>query len=97
MSVCSQRGRDFSVKILLDCLRGTRRDTLESVADSSLTLLQPLLQKFPNNVSVSFYHTPKLNGVLKQVSFCLCLCVLVYVVCVLVCVCFFVCFGLFCY
>ncbi|ORX53999.1 hypothetical protein DM01DRAFT_1335850 [Hesseltinella vesiculosa] len=52
----------LQVHIVIDGLRGTRitKDA------SSLTLLAPLVQQFPDRFRVSMYHTPDLNGVLKQ-------------------------------
>jgi CDP-diacylglycerol--glycerol-3-phosphate 3-phosphatidyltransferase len=56
------RSNDLKVHLLIDCLRGTRL----SKQQSSATLLLPLVQKYPNQVQVSLYHTPDLNGLLKK-------------------------------
>ncbi|KAG2182016.1 hypothetical protein INT43_006942, partial [Umbelopsis isabellina] len=56
------RSNHLKVHLLIDCLRGTRA----SKQQSSATLLLPLVQKYPNQVQVSLYHTPDLNGILKK-------------------------------
>ena len=41
--------------------------TVVSLPKSSLKLLQPLVQQFPDRVRVSLYHTPDLRGMWKKV------------------------------
>ncbi|KAG0326878.1 CDP-diacylglycerol--glycerol-3-phosphate 3-phosphatidyltransferase [Podila humilis] len=54
---------NLKLNLLLDGLRGTR----DTGKGSSVSLLYPLLQAYPNQVSISLYHTPDLSGLLKQV------------------------------
>ncbi|KAG0001783.1 CDP-diacylglycerol--glycerol-3-phosphate 3-phosphatidyltransferase [Modicella reniformis] len=54
---------NLKVNLLLDSLRGTR----DSGKGSSASILYPLLKAYPNRVRISMYHTPDLNGFLKQV------------------------------
>jgi hypothetical protein len=54
---------DLKVSVLLDYFRGTRLDNL---GNSSKSLLFALVQKYPKQVSVSFYHSP--NGSLYSFS-----------------------------
>ncbi|GAM24768.1 hypothetical protein SAMD00019534_079430 [Acytostelium subglobosum LB1] len=65
-----KRHPNLQVHILLDGLRGTRKsphDTDPTKHVSSATMLQPLLQQFPDRVVISMFHTPNLNGILKRV------------------------------
>jgi len=55
---------DVRVKILLDYSRGNR---LVKDNKSSATMLKPIIQKYPGNVEVSFYHTPSLRSIPKKV------------------------------
>nr|KAF6416737.1 phosphatidylglycerophosphate synthase 1 [Molossus molossus] len=50
---------DLKVSILLDFLRGSRG------RKNSRTMLLPLLQRFPEQVRVSLFHTPNLRGLLR--------------------------------
>uniref|UniRef100_M3YP32 CDP-diacylglycerol--glycerol-3-phosphate 3-phosphatidyltransferase n=1 Tax=Mustela putorius furo TaxID=9669 RepID=M3YP32_MUSPF len=50
---------DLKVSILLDFTRGSRG------RKNSRTMLLPLLQKFPEQVRVSLFHTPNLRGLLR--------------------------------
>ncbi|KAM4843230.1 CDP-diacylglycerol--glycerol-3-phosphate 3-phosphatidyltransferase, mitochondrial isoform 2-T2 [Thomomys bottae] len=50
---------DLKVSILLDFTRGSRG------RKNSRTMLLPLLQKFPEHVRVSLFHTPNLRGLLR--------------------------------
>eukprot|EP00794_Sanderia_malayensis_P009171 gene9171-10144_t len=52
---------EFQIKILLEHTRGSRGKK------NSRTMLLPVLQEFPNNVSISLYHTPKLRGLLRAI------------------------------
>eukprot|EP01114_Cavostelium_apophysatum_P002716 TRINITY_DN12400_c0_g1_i1.p1 TRINITY_DN12400_c0_g1~~TRINITY_DN12400_c0_g1_i1.p1 ORF type:complete len:490 (-),score=101.35 TRINITY_DN12400_c0_g1_i1:264-1733(-) len=58
----------LKITILLDYLRGTR---LEDSQKNSVQLLLPLLttkdETTPSDVSILFYHTPLLGGLLKKV------------------------------
>lgn len=55
----------MKVHILLDCLRSTR--TGQTPSDKSpACLLLPLVKEFPDQVTVSLYHTPDLTGILKK-------------------------------
>ncbi|CAO3685361.1 unnamed protein product [Umbelopsis vinacea] len=56
------RSSSLKVHILIDCLRGTRA----SKQQSSATLLLPLIQRYPDQVQISLYHTPDLTGILKK-------------------------------
>ncbi|KAJ2206101.1 CDP-diacylglycerol--glycerol-3-phosphate 3-phosphatidyltransferase [Coemansia sp. RSA 521] len=58
------RNTKLQVRVLLDCLRGTRTD---SAGMSSAALLAPLVQQFgEERVQVFMYHTPALSGLSKQ-------------------------------
>ncbi|XP_036194886.1 CDP-diacylglycerol--glycerol-3-phosphate 3-phosphatidyltransferase, mitochondrial [Myotis myotis] len=50
---------DLKVSILLDFMRGSRG------RKNSRTMLLPLLQRFPEQVRVSLFHTPNLRGLLR--------------------------------
>ncbi|KAB0399607.1 hypothetical protein E2I00_002255, partial [Balaenoptera physalus] len=50
---------DLRVSILLDFTRGSRG------RKNSRTMLLPLLQRFPEQVRVSLFHTPNLRGLLR--------------------------------
>ncbi|VTJ75468.1 Hypothetical predicted protein [Marmota monax] len=50
---------DLKVSILLDFTRGSRGKK------NSRTMLLPLLQRFPEQVRVSLFHTPDLRGLLR--------------------------------
>ncbi|XP_062859071.1 CDP-diacylglycerol--glycerol-3-phosphate 3-phosphatidyltransferase, mitochondrial isoform X1 [Trichomycterus rosablanca] len=52
-------GSDFKVSVLLDYTRGSRGK------NNSRTMLLPLLQRFPEQMRVSLYHTPDLRGLLR--------------------------------
>lgn len=54
----------LKVKFLLDYSRGLRGT---SQANSSKTLLQPLVNKYFSQFSLHLYHTPNLRGVLKSI------------------------------
>ncbi|KAI9277743.1 hypothetical protein BC943DRAFT_344816 [Umbelopsis sp. AD052] len=56
------KSNSLKVHILIDCLRGTRA----SKQQSSATLLLPLVEKYPDQVQISLYHTPDLTGLLKK-------------------------------
>lgn len=44
------------------------KDPPESLyPESTASLLLPLIQEFPQNVKVTFYHTPKLSGLLERI------------------------------
>lgn len=58
----SANGKPFQATVLLDCLRGSRG---ESIGKSSRSMLVPLLQSF-SNISVGLYHTPMLRGLKKR-------------------------------
>lgn len=60
--VALKQSPQLKVHVLIDCLRGTR----VSKGSSSATLLLPLVQDYPNQIQVSLYHTPDLNGILKK-------------------------------
>uniref|UniRef100_A0A8C5REK5 CDP-diacylglycerol--glycerol-3-phosphate 3-phosphatidyltransferase n=1 Tax=Laticauda laticaudata TaxID=8630 RepID=A0A8C5REK5_LATLA len=51
---------NFRVSILLDFTRGSRGQK------NSRTMLLPLLQRFPDKVRVSLFHTPNLRGLLRH-------------------------------
>ncbi|KAI1886454.1 hypothetical protein AGOR_G00195920 [Albula goreensis] len=60
---CSQEGDgppDLKVSILLDYTRGSRGKR------NSRSMLLPLLQRFPQQMRVSLYHTPDLRGLLRR-------------------------------
>ncbi|XP_026099754.1 CDP-diacylglycerol--glycerol-3-phosphate 3-phosphatidyltransferase, mitochondrial-like [Carassius auratus] len=50
---------DLKVSVLLDYTRGSRGK------HNSRTMLLPLLQRFPEQMRVSLYHTPDLRGLLR--------------------------------
>ncbi|KAG5262398.1 hypothetical protein AALO_G00274720 [Alosa alosa] len=50
---------DLQVSMLLDYTRGSRGK------NNSRTMLLPLLQRFPDQMRVSLYHTPDLRGLLR--------------------------------
>ncbi|KAK2866477.1 hypothetical protein Q7C36_002533 [Tachysurus vachellii] len=50
---------DLKVSVLLDYTRGSRGK------NNSRTMLLPLLQRFPEQMRVSLYHTPDLRGLLR--------------------------------
>ncbi|XP_029454996.1 CDP-diacylglycerol--glycerol-3-phosphate 3-phosphatidyltransferase, mitochondrial [Rhinatrema bivittatum] len=50
------------VSILLDFTRGSRGKK------NSRTMLLPLLQKFPDQLQVSLFHTPNLRGILRHLT-----------------------------
>ncbi|KAJ8263779.1 hypothetical protein GJAV_G00141200 [Gymnothorax javanicus] len=50
---------DLKISILLDYTRGSRGKR------NSRSMLLPLLQRFPQQMSVSLYHTPDLRGILR--------------------------------
>ncbi|KAI9296581.1 hypothetical protein K502DRAFT_289308 [Neoconidiobolus thromboides FSU 785] len=54
--------KDLKLKILLDCLRGTRK----TKTGSSIEVLSPLQDEFPDRVELHFYHTPDLTGWSKK-------------------------------
>mmetsp|Transcript_14446 Transcript_14446/g.36837 ORF Transcript_14446/g.36837 Transcript_14446/m.36837 type:complete len:477 (-) Transcript_14446:417-1847(-) len=53
--------RGLEVTVILDYLRATRG------RENSVTVLKPLLEKYPDNVKVFLYHSPGLSGILKKV------------------------------
>ncbi|XP_030631606.1 CDP-diacylglycerol--glycerol-3-phosphate 3-phosphatidyltransferase, mitochondrial [Chanos chanos] len=55
----AQKTPDLRVSVLLDYTRGSRGK------NNSRTMLLPLLQRFPEQVRVSLYHTPDLRGLLR--------------------------------
>ncbi|KAI9476328.1 MAG: hypothetical protein EXX96DRAFT_576727 [Benjaminiella poitrasii] len=57
-----QKSPQLKVRVLIDCLRGTR----VSKGESSATLLLPLIRDYPHQIKVSMYHTPDLTGILKK-------------------------------
>ncbi|CAG8575754.1 5097_t:CDS:2 [Ambispora gerdemannii] len=61
-----KKSSQLNVHILVDYLRSTRVE-LQGDGESSVTLLSPLVEEFPDQVTVSLYHTPNLTGILKQV------------------------------
>ncbi|CAG8834038.1 4675_t:CDS:2, partial [Racocetra persica] len=62
LKISIKKSSKLKVHILLDCLRATRSDKSRNPAD----LLVPLVKEFPDQVTVSFYHTPDLKGILKK-------------------------------
>jgi len=64
MILACEKNPELKVHVLLDGLRGTR---LSPEKESSATLLHRLKSKFPERVTISLYHTPDLNGILKKV------------------------------
>ncbi|EGG17064.1 phosphatidylglycerophosphate synthase 1 [Cavenderia fasciculata] len=67
-----ERNPNLKIHILLDGLRGSRdvptpsTSTSTTTLQSSVTMLQPLLNQFSDRVQISMYHTPDLNGLLKR-------------------------------
>ncbi|KND04806.1 CDP-diacylglycerol--glycerol-3-phosphate 3-phosphatidyltransferase [Spizellomyces punctatus DAOM BR117] len=55
------KNKDLEVHILLDYFRGTR-----GPKDSSVSLLSPLVQAYPERVKISLYHTPAVGSLLKR-------------------------------
>lgn len=53
---------DLQISILLDFTRGSRG------RQNSRTMLLPLLQRFPEHVQVSLFHTPSLRGLLRVLT-----------------------------
>eukprot|EP01132_Coremiostelium_polycephalum_P001150 gene1150-1457_t len=69
ISAC-ERNPDLKIHILLDGLRGSRQspsDVDPKIRVSSATMLLPLFNQFPDRVTISMYHTPDLNGILKKI------------------------------
>eukprot|EP01133_Synstelium_polycarpum_P000453 gene453-541_t len=65
-----EKSPELKIHILLDGLRGSRESPSDSdpkIRVSSATMLLPLLTQFPDRVTISMYHTPDLNGILKKV------------------------------
>ncbi|KAJ7425090.1 putative CDP-diacylglycerol--glycerol-3-phosphate 3-phosphatidyltransferase [Willisornis vidua] len=58
-SLQAKSSPDFRVSILLDYTRGSRG------RKNSRTMLIPLLQRFPEKIRVSLFHTPNLRGLLR--------------------------------
>ncbi|CAG8530674.1 11386_t:CDS:2, partial [Diversispora eburnea] len=58
-----KKSKKIKVHILLDCLRATR---VVQADQSSASLLMNLVKEFPDQVTVSLYHTPDLTGILKK-------------------------------
>lgn len=58
-SLQSKFPSDLKVSILLDFTRGSRG------RKNSRSMLLPLLQRFPERVRVSLFHTPNLRGLLR--------------------------------
>ncbi|KAJ1978845.1 CDP-diacylglycerol--glycerol-3-phosphate 3-phosphatidyltransferase [Dimargaris xerosporica] len=58
-----QDNPQLEVCILFDALRGTRQ---RNVHQSPVNLLVPLLQRYPERVRISVYHTPDLHGTTKR-------------------------------
>ncbi|RHZ75621.1 hypothetical protein Glove_212g113 [Diversispora epigaea] len=58
-----KKSKKIKVHILLDCLRSTR---VVQADQSSASLLVNLIEEFPDQVTVSLYHTPDLTGILKK-------------------------------
>ncbi|CAG8740510.1 4205_t:CDS:2, partial [Acaulospora morrowiae] len=61
-----KKSKQLKVHILLDCLRSTRADHVDLDQSSPASLLVTLVKEFPDQVTVSLYHTPDLKGVLKK-------------------------------
>jgi CDP-diacylglycerol--glycerol-3-phosphate 3-phosphatidyltransferase len=59
-----KKNSDLRINILLDFLRGTRDSNIEK---SSTSLLNPLLEEFPDQVKIFLYHTPHLYGIKKKI------------------------------
>ncbi|KAM9981789.1 hypothetical protein ACTFIY_004096 [Dictyostelium cf. discoideum] len=64
MKLAMERNKELKIHILLDGLRGTR---IGLDKESSATILGELLKLYPDRVTLSMYHTPDLNGILKKV------------------------------
>ncbi|CAB4480179.1 phospholipase D/nuclease [Rhizophagus irregularis] len=65
LRIAIKKTKQLKVHILLDCLRSTR--TGQTPSDKSPAyLLLPLVKEFPDQVTVSLYHTPDLTGILKK-------------------------------
>ncbi|KAK7113205.1 hypothetical protein V1264_012540 [Littorina saxatilis] len=60
-NAADRKKTDFKVNFLLDMTRGSRGEV------NSRTMLQGLLNEFPEQVGVSLYHTPDLRGLLRSV------------------------------
>ncbi|KAJ3160419.1 CDP-diacylglycerol--glycerol-3-phosphate 3-phosphatidyltransferase [Geranomyces michiganensis] len=56
-----RRNADLTVDILVDYFRGTRGPK------STVDLLQPLVEEFPDRFKLSLYHTPKVGSLIKKV------------------------------
>ncbi|RIA94046.1 hypothetical protein C1645_690178 [Glomus cerebriforme] len=66
LRIAIKKSKHLKVHILLDCLRSTRIGQTP-LDKSSAYLLLPLVKEFPNQVTVSLYHTPDLTGILKKI------------------------------
>ena len=55
------RNEELKVVLLFDYLRSLREPV-----KNSFSLLLPLLENYPTQVRIYFYHTPKLNGIKKE-------------------------------
>ncbi|KAM9966021.1 hypothetical protein ACTFIR_006209 [Dictyostelium discoideum] len=64
MKLAMERNKELKIHILLDGLRGTR---IGLDKESSATILGELLSLYSDRVTISMYHTPDLNGILKKV------------------------------
>ncbi|KAN0022834.1 hypothetical protein ACTFIU_005575 [Dictyostelium citrinum] len=64
MKLAMERNKELKIHILLDGLRGTR---IGVDKESSATILDELLNLYSDRVTISMYHTPDLNGILKKV------------------------------
>ncbi|KAJ3174914.1 CDP-diacylglycerol--glycerol-3-phosphate 3-phosphatidyltransferase [Geranomyces variabilis] len=56
-----KRNSDLTVDILVDYFRGTRGPK------STVDLLQPLVNEFPDRFKLSLYHTPKVGSLIKKI------------------------------
>ncbi|KAI8592532.1 hypothetical protein BDZ88DRAFT_392177 [Geranomyces variabilis] len=56
-----KRNSDLTVDILVDYFRGTRGPK------STVDLLQPLVDEFPDRFRLSLYHTPKVGSLIKKI------------------------------
>ncbi|CAG8534918.1 9627_t:CDS:2 [Funneliformis mosseae] len=65
LKIAVKQSKQLKVHILLDCMRATRIGQT-SLDKSPACLLLPLVKEFPDQVTVSLYHTPDLTGILKQ-------------------------------
>ncbi|KAM5306873.1 CDP-diacylglycerol--glycerol-3-phosphate 3-phosphatidyltransferase, mitochondrial isoform 1-T1 [Glossophaga mutica] len=61
-SLQAESPSDLRVSVLLDFTRGSRG------RKNSRTMLLPLLQRFPERVRVSLFHTPSLRGLLRLLA-----------------------------